>query len=75
MDYYLKSRQSASPCVVTNDEDSGIYCIRKEDTSGEVFNSKQELIKWIEDNWVASDFEEPGLYSKMMKSLETECNI
>ncbi|YCA44807.1 hypothetical protein M1E11_06395 [Bacillus sp. JZ8] len=44
MEFTLKSKESAIPCLVTLDDENDHYMVRKEDTSGEVFNSPSQLI-------------------------------
>ncbi|RIW28492.1 hypothetical protein D3H55_21630 [Bacillus salacetis] len=46
MDFELEALDSESPVVVTIDPENGIYTIRKSDTSGEVFNTAEELHAW-----------------------------
>ncbi|PLR66873.1 hypothetical protein [Bacillus sp. UMB0893] len=52
MEIEIKSAGCAIPCLITADADIGKYMIRKEDTSGEVFNSQGELKQWINENLV-----------------------
>ncbi len=47
MEFSLCSLDCALPVEVTLDEDNGRYMIRKSDSSGEFFNTPQELIQWI----------------------------
>lgn len=70
MEFELKSSGSAIPCLVTADADNGRYMIRKEDTSGEVFNSVQELKEWIRSNWTESQFENPKQFTYMLENLK-----
>ncbi|MYL35578.1 hypothetical protein GLW05_18535 [Pontibacillus yanchengensis] len=72
MEYQLYGKSGAYPCVVTIDPDNGRYMIRKEDTSGEVFNSKEELVKWIHDYWKIEQFVDPKAFTTMMDELEKE---
>ncbi|MYL53638.1 hypothetical protein GLW08_09850 [Pontibacillus yanchengensis] len=72
MEHQLYGKSGAYPCVVTNDPDNGRYMIRKEDTSGEVFNSKEELVKWIHANWEMKQFENPEAFITMMDEIEKE---
>ncbi|KGX92465.1 threonine dehydratase [Pontibacillus halophilus JSM 076056 = DSM 19796] len=69
MDYYLKSKEGAYPCEITIDEDNGRYMIKKEDTSGEIFNTAQELIHWLENNWNREQFVNDKYFDRMMKEL------
>lgn len=70
MEFQLQNREGAYPCEVTIDDDNGRYMIRKEDTSGEVFNSPLELYQWIQDHWKANDFKDEGHFNQMMVELE-----
>ncbi|MBM7094540.1 hypothetical protein JSY36_02125 [Bacillus sp. H-16] len=71
MDFQLQSHDGAFPCEVTCDEDNGRYMIRKADTSGEVFNSSQELKEWIEQNWNEAMFNNRYEYTRMLASLSS----
>ena len=70
MEFYLKSKNCAFPCEVTIDEDNGRYTIRKEDTSGEVFNNPEELVQWIIENWDKEDFQDDEQFDLMMKEIQ-----
>lgn len=70
MQFELLNKSGAYPCEITVDEDNGRYMIRKEDTSGEVFNSKEELYAWIQSNWEPKDFEVADQFTNMMQSLQ-----
>ena len=69
LEYLLKSRESAFPCEVTVDEDNGRYMIRKADSSGEVFNSPIELIKWVLANWNSDEFYDKKEFDEMINEL------
>lgn len=69
MEYLLKSRESAFPCEVTIDEDNGRYMIRKADSSGEVFNTPIELIKWVLTNWNSDEFYDKDEFEEMINEL------
>ncbi|MFT4414115.1 hypothetical protein ACLM5H_09660 [Fredinandcohnia humi] len=69
MEYSICSLDSAIPCEITLDDDNGRYMIRKADTSGEVFNTAQELISWIKSNWSAEEFCNPSEFTKMLEEL------
>ncbi|MFT4412287.1 hypothetical protein ACLM5H_00370 [Fredinandcohnia humi] len=70
MEYYLKSKESAYPCEVTIDEDNGRYMIRKADSSGEVFNSPLELIRWVLDNWTPDEFQDQEQFRQMITEFQ-----
>ncbi|PYZ98327.1 hypothetical protein CR205_06935 [Alteribacter lacisalsi] len=72
MDYQLQTPDSAIPCEVTCDPDNGRFMIRKADTSGEVFNSAEELTDWLEKNWTEAMFTEPGTFDTMIASLKQQ---
>ncbi|KAF0818675.1 MULTISPECIES: hypothetical protein [unclassified Cytobacillus] len=69
MEFSLCSLDSALPVEVTVDEDNGRYMIRKSDTSGEYFNSADELIEWVKANFTAEEFCDPGEYHGMIQKL------
>jgi hypothetical protein len=66
LEFYLKSKDNAYPCIVTIDEDNGRYTIRKSDSSGEYFNSPKELVAWIMENWHPEDFLDRQEYESML---------
>ena len=66
MEFIIKAKDSAIPCAVTIDEDNGKYMLRKADTSGEVFQDKNQLIKWIETEWNPNLFEDEEAYSDLL---------
>ena len=70
MEYSLKSRESAFPCEVTIDEDNGRYMIRKADSSGEVFNTPIELVKWVLFNWNSDEFYDKDLFDGMIHEFQ-----
>ncbi len=70
MEFSLKAKDCAFPCEVTIDEDNGRYMIRKADTSGEVFNTPEELVQWIIDNWSSDDFQDPEQFDWMLKEIQ-----
>ena len=70
MEYSLKSRESAFPCEVTIDEDNGRYMIRKADSSGEVFNTPIELVKWVLFNWNSDEFYDKDLFDGMIREFK-----
>ncbi|WP_270182149.1 hypothetical protein [Alkalihalobacillus sp. CinArs1] len=70
MEYNLYSKDSAYPCEVTIDDENGRYMIRKADTSGEVFNSVEDLTTWIRGNWKEEDFRSRKQYHYLLEVLE-----
>ncbi|WP_078379588.1 hypothetical protein [Sutcliffiella halmapala] len=70
MEYQLKCKESAYPCEVTIDEDNNRFTIRKADSSGEFFNSPEELVYWILENWDSSDFNDEGEFQEMVKEIQ-----
>jgi hypothetical protein len=69
LEFYLKSKDNAYPCIVTIDEDNGRYTIRKSDSSGEYFNSPKELVAWIMENWHSEDFLDRQEYESMLSEI------
>lgn len=70
MEFSLKTKDNVFPCVVTIDEDNGRYMIRKSDSSGEVFNSAQELVNWVVTNWDETHFTDQDQFHRMLKSIQ-----
>ncbi|MEH7479839.1 hypothetical protein V7157_01785 [Neobacillus drentensis] len=70
MEFYLRSKDNAYPCVVTIDEDNGRYTIRKSDSSGEYFNSPKELVAWIMENWQSEDFLDRNEFESMLSEIK-----
>ncbi|MBM7602100.1 hypothetical protein JOC75_000070 [Metabacillus crassostreae] len=70
MEFELKNKDGAIPCLVVADQDNGRFMIREEDTSGEIFNDPITMLSWIKKNWKSKDFEDGILYRKMVSSLE-----
>ena len=70
MEFSLCSNDCALPVEVTIDEDNGRYTIRKSDSSGEYFNSAQELIFWVRENFTVEQFCHVEEFQYMMKELE-----
>ena len=70
LEFTLRGKNGAYPCIITIDPDNGRYTIRKEDTSGEVFNSPEELKQWIHENWTAEDFEDPRSFQHMLDKIQ-----
>ncbi|WLD92580.1 hypothetical protein [Alkalihalobacillus sp. AL-G] len=71
MEFSLKCKASVFPCEVTIDEDNGRYMLRKADSSGEFFNTPEELARWVFKNWSLDDFDEIDSFQKMLKILES----
>lgn len=74
MEFELDTYEGAFPNQVTVDPDNGVYTIRTADTSGQVFNSQQELVSWVEQNWNKEVFVHPEQYEQMMKKIRSEIN-
>jgi hypothetical protein len=72
MEFEFSTKESAVPCWVVADEDNGRYMIRKADTSGEVFNSKKELVQWIERNWSADGAVDAAAFGRMLEELRKQ---
>jgi len=70
MEFSLCAHDCAMPIEVTLDDDNGRYTIRKSDTSGEYFNTPQELIIWVQQNFSAEQFCDLNEFQKMMKQLK-----
>lgn len=70
MEFVIKAKDSAIPCSVTIDEDNGRYMLRNADTSGEVFQNKDELIQWIETEWDSHFFEDEEAYSQLLTMIK-----
>ncbi|OXS64256.1 hypothetical protein [Rossellomorea vietnamensis] len=69
MEFEIMTVESESPCLVVADEDNGRFMIRKADTSGEVFNSQEELVHWIEANWSKEKVVNTYDFVKMLEML------
>ncbi|WRP07018.1 hypothetical protein U9J35_02290 [Rossellomorea aquimaris] len=69
MEFEIMTKESEIPCLVVADEDNGRYLIRKADTSGEVFNSQEELVRWIEANWSKEQVINSYEFVKMLEML------
>ncbi|SER40998.1 hypothetical protein [Salipaludibacillus aurantiacus] len=65
----LIAKDSAIPCEVTADADNGIYTIRKNDTSGEVFNDLTSLISWVQEYWGPDQFVAHSQYNELLAKL------
>jgi hypothetical protein len=75
MEFSLKSKQNFYPCEVTIDHDNYRYTVRKNDSTGEYFNTATELASWIKENWDGSDFDDQEAYKKMMKKINMYLEI
>ncbi|WP_017753467.1 hypothetical protein [Calidifontibacillus oryziterrae] len=75
MEYNLSCKGSALPCEVTLDEDNGRYMLRNADSTGQYFNTPQQLVEWIQANWRSSDFINPDEFTKMMQEMKNHLNI
>ncbi|MCA0150107.1 hypothetical protein CN378_07230 [Bacillus sp. AFS015802] len=69
MEFEIMTVESEIPCLVVADEDNGRFMIRKADTSGEVFNSQEELVHWIEANWSKEKVVNTYDFVKMLEML------
>ncbi|PFG03763.1 hypothetical protein [Bacillus sp. es.034] len=69
MEFEIMTVESEIPCLVVADEDNGRFMIRKADTSGEVFNSQEELVHWIEANWSKDKVVNTYDFVKMLEML------
>lgn len=70
MEFIIKAKESAIPCAVTIDEDNGRYMIRNVNTSGQVFQNKDELLKWIEEEWNSNTFEDEKAYDELLDMIK-----
>ncbi|MBA4536313.1 hypothetical protein H1Z61_03945 [Bacillus aquiflavi] len=70
MEYLLSCKGSAYPCEVTIDEDNGRYMLRKADSSGEYFNTPEELVTWIFNNWKPEQFYDEKQFGKMLNEIQ-----
>ncbi|BCB02313.1 hypothetical protein [Bacillus sp. KH172YL63] len=69
MEFEIMTVESEIPCLVVVDEDNGRFMIRKADTSGEIFNSQEELVQWIETNWSKEKVVNTYDFVKMLEML------
>ena len=75
LEFSLYSFDGALPVEVTVDDDNGRYTIRKSDSSGEYFNSPDELIQWVKTNFNEEEFCHPNEFRGMLAKLaEYEVN-
>jgi len=73
VEFFLSSYDGVLPVEVTIDDDNGRYMIRKSDTSGEIFNSSNELIEWVKSNFQEDEFCQPHEFRGMLaKFVEYE---
>lgn len=69
MEFSLSSFDGALPVEVTIDDDNGRYMIRKSDSSGEFFNTANELIEWVKIHLCEDDFCYPQEYHGMLSEM------
>ncbi|MGG3915153.1 hypothetical protein [Rossellomorea vietnamensis] len=69
MEFEIMTVESEIPCLVVADEDNGRFMIRKADTSGEVFDSQEALVHWIEANWSKDKVVNTYDFVKMLEML------
>ncbi|MDP4083541.1 MAG: hypothetical protein Q8934_02890 [Bacillota bacterium] len=69
MEFSLCSLDGALPVEVTVDDDNGRYMIRKSDTSGEYFNTPNELIQWVRTHLNEEEFCQPQEFRVMLDRL------
>lgn len=70
MEYEFMTTECALPCLVVADDDNGRYMIQNYDRSGEVFNSREELLTWMETCWSRDMMVDPEMYDRMVKELK-----
>lgn len=70
MEFSLFSFDGALPVEITIDEDNGRYMIRKSDSSGEFFNTPNELIQWIKAHLHEDEFCHPKEFHGMLSKLQ-----
>lgn len=69
MEFDLQSKYGAFPCEVTLDEENGRYTVRNADTTGAFFNTPEELVQWLTQNWSKNHFIHPEEYDTMILQL------
>ena len=69
MEFSLSSFDGAMPVEVTIDDDNGRYMIRKSDTTGELFNTSNELIQWVKDHFSEDEFCHPQEFHGMLAKI------
>jgi hypothetical protein len=70
MEYELKAVDSELPVLITIDPDNGIYTIRKSDTSGEVFNTAEELHTWYKTHFNPVHFSSQTEYAQGLEWIK-----
>ncbi|WP_342394359.1 hypothetical protein [Salipaludibacillus daqingensis] len=70
MNIELMPKNGALPCEVTADDDNGVFTIRKEDTSGEVFNNFSSLKGWIHQHWNEEQFVHSNEFHQLLSFLD-----
>lgn len=73
MEYELCAVDCAIPVEITIDDDNGRYTIRKSDTSGEFFNTAQELALWVKENFTVEQFCHEEEFRFMMEEISRLC--
>ncbi|WP_096154370.1 hypothetical protein [Bacillus sp. FJAT-45066] len=69
MEFQFRCKGNAIGCEITLDHENNKFMVRKEDTSGEVFNNADEMKDWVAENWTKSFFEDENDYEKLMKFI------
>ncbi len=69
MEFSLMSKYGRYPCEVMVDEDQFRFWVRNADTTGEFFQSQQELLSWIRQHWRREDFLRPEEYDHLLHVL------
>ncbi|MBO2531646.1 hypothetical protein SAMN04488025_103113 [Planifilum fulgidum] len=69
MEFSLMSKYGRYPCEVVADEDQFRFWVRKADTTGEFFQSQQELLEWIRKHWRREDFLRPEEFDHLLIAL------
>ncbi|WP_100333667.1 hypothetical protein [Bacillus alkalisoli] len=67
MEFQFRCKGNAIGCEITLDYENNKFMVRKEDTSGEVFNNADEMKDWVAENWTRSFFEDENDYEQLMK--------
>jgi len=70
MNVEIMSKNGALPCEVTADDDNGVFTIRYEDTSGEVFDNFSSLKGWILGHWHEDLFVHSEEFQSLLVQLD-----